>query len=42
MGLHDGAGQGLVVGVVDQFPALNEMLELPDLRGHSQELAVEG
>ena len=41
-GLHDRAGQGFVVGVDDQLPALDEVLELPDRRSHGQELAVEG
>ena len=32
VGLHDGAGQGFVVGVDDQLPAFDEVLELPDCR----------
>ena len=40
VGLRDGAGEGLVVHVDDQLPALVEVLELPDKRGHREELAV--
>ena len=39
VGLCDGVGQGFVIGVDDQFPALDEVLELPDHRSHGQ---VEG
>ena len=42
VGLRDGAGQGFVIGVDDQLPPLDEVLELTDCRGHGQELAVEG
>ena len=34
--------RGFVVGVDDQLPALDEVLELPYRRSHGQELAVEG
>ena len=42
VGLRDGAGEGLVVGVDDQFPALYKVLELLDRHSHRQELAIEG
>ena len=42
VGLHDEAGQGFVISVNDQLPPLDEVLELPDCRGHGQELTVEG
>ena len=39
VGLHDGAGEGLVVCIDDQFTALNEVLELHDGGRDSKELA---
>ena len=42
VGLHDGAGEGLVVCVDDQLPALDEVLELLDRHGHGQKLAGNG
>ena len=42
MGLGDGTGEGLVICIYNHLPPLDEVLELPDSGGDSQELAVEG
>ena len=42
MGLGDGAGQGLVVGVDDKPPPFDVVLEILDRGGYGQELPVEG
>ena len=42
VGLRDGAGEGLVVHVDDQLPALYVVLKLPDECSLGEELAIEG
>ena len=42
VGLGDGTGQGFVISVYNHLPLLDEVLELPDGGGDSQELPVEG
>ena len=40
VGLRDGAGEGLVVHVDDQLPALDEVLKLLDGRSHGEEHGI--